>query len=78
MFVGAGPLSATVDGVVYTLSGSADLADLDAGVVEIAPALEAGLPLLNRGWSYRTFRMSTPVAGSSAGFLLRWTAAETP
>jgi autotransporter-associated beta strand protein len=70
-FTGAGPLTATLaaDGLVYSIEGSGDLATFASGVVEVTPALSAGLPAVNSGWSYRTFRLTNPVTSAAAGFL---------
>ena len=35
----------------------------------LTTALTAGLPELTDGWSYRTFRLITPVSGAAKGFL---------
>jgi len=70
-FTGAGPLTATLagDGLVYSIEGSGDLATFASGVEEVTPALSAGLPAVNSGWSYRTFRLTNPVTSAAAGFL---------
>jgi hypothetical protein len=70
-FAGADTVSATVDGLVYSLSASLDLVNFTSTVIELSPPLTAHLPLLDRGWSYRTFRFFTPATTSSSGFLLR-------
>jgi hypothetical protein len=71
VFTGTGRLSATADGIAYTLSGSVDPVDFDEEVMELMPANGTGLPVLNVGWSYRTFHLTKPVAEPSAGFILR-------
>ncbi|MCX6866872.1 MAG: autotransporter-associated beta strand repeat-containing protein, partial [Verrucomicrobia bacterium] len=69
VFSGA-PLTATTDGVVYTIEGSNDLAAFNQGVTEVTPARASGMPALDPGWSYRTFRLSGPVpARGVMGFL---------
>jgi autotransporter-associated beta strand protein len=69
VFIGAPP-TATVDGVVYTIGGSNNLATFDQVVTEVTPASAAGMPALDPGWSYRTFRLSGPVpARGVRGFL---------
>jgi hypothetical protein len=62
VFSGPGDLeSAAIDGIVYHIQGSVDLADyttMDISEItgpEIA-AIQAGLPALPPGWTYRTFR----------------------
>ncbi|MCB1133711.1 MAG: hypothetical protein KDN05_21510, partial [Verrucomicrobiae bacterium] len=50
-------VSDPVDGIVYRIQGSPDLSDWNTTVVsEVVPALDAGLPALDPGWEYRTFR----------------------
>jgi autotransporter-associated beta strand protein len=67
-FIGSGPLNATVGGCVYRIDGTGDLDNFTAGV-EATAALTAGMPDLSDGWSYRTFRLSSPVSGATKGFL---------
>ena len=62
-------LLATVDRVVYTLDGSFDLNDCDEDVEELIPALNIGLPALDAGWSYHSFRLSRPVSELSEGYI---------
>ena len=58
-----------MDGVVYSLAGTLDLKAFDQDVVEVVPALDAGLPALNAGWSFRTFRLAKPVSEAREGFI---------
>ena len=51
-------VTATVDGITYALSGSADLLNFDQHFVEASPARDAGLPALSAGYNYRTFKVS--------------------
>lgn len=67
VFSGAGPVVATVDGVVYSVSGSSDLTRFDGGVIEVELAADGGLPVLGEGWSYRTFRTAGEVSEAEAG-----------
>jgi hypothetical protein len=60
-FSGSTSLSATVDGIVYTIEGTEDLNAYDAAISEVVPSNRSGLPLLSSCWSYRTFRYPTPV-----------------
>lgn len=60
VFSGAGErVSAPVDGLVYRVQGSADLAGWAQAVEEVrgatAEAARAGLPELEAGWAYRSF-----------------------
>jgi autotransporter-associated beta strand protein len=70
-FSGAGPLSATViaDGISYDIEGSTDLVTFSAGVVELGTPITAGLPALNTGWEYRSFRISEPITSQPKSFL---------
>jgi len=69
VFVANGELSATVDGIVYSVAGSFDLIDFENHIVEQVPATETGLPALNPGWSYRTFRLNRAIANQLRGFI---------
>ncbi|MEP4078064.1 family 16 glycoside hydrolase [Haloferula sp.] len=71
VFAGTSPASADADGVRYTITGSSSLdfsGDL-LDVVEVSPAESTGLPPLDFGWSYRTFRFVDTVANPPKGFL---------
>jgi len=74
-FAGAEPLSASVDGLMYSVSASFDLIDFTLSVVELIPPHTADLPPLDRGWDYRTFRSPTLAGPSSPAFLRRAIAA---
>jgi beta-glucanase (GH16 family) len=72
VFSGAPWKSATTDQAVYRIEGSNGLAVFDQIVTEI-PASTTGMPALDAGWAYRSFRLHGPVGGASsrgpAGFL---------
>lgn len=73
-FSGANALTATGDGVTYTIEGSDNLGswllDIDEVTGPDATAIQAGLPALSSGdWTYRTFRSPGPVTGDPAEFL---------
>jgi len=68
VFTGADALSAAQDGVQYQVRASGDLAAWTLDVDEVTPAFDAGLPALNSGWTYRTFRIAGPVATFSRVF----------
>jgi hypothetical protein len=68
-FVSGDELSATVDGIVYSLAGSSDLITFQEQIVEATPASAAGLPTPNPGWAYRTFRLNRPVSDHASGFI---------
>lgn len=78
IFSGAAALTATLDGIIYKLFGSPDLIGYDEGFVEVDPPLQSGLPALDGGWSYRTFRLSRSVAEMRAGFVRLSTGAAPP
>lgn len=68
-FTGTGPMTATADGVNYTLRGSADLSWPGTAVEEIT-AVTTGLPASPpEGFSYHSFRLTAPVSASANGFL---------
>ncbi|MEO0452767.1 MAG: choice-of-anchor Q domain-containing protein [Verrucomicrobiota bacterium] len=70
-------LTAIVDGILYSIIGSDDLANpTDLEVVEAESVLDDGLPALrdldgdgNADWEYRTFRLSSPISAQDRGFL---------
>jgi arylsulfatase A-like enzyme len=66
---GMGPLEANIDGVSYQVRGSVDLQSYEEMVEEVFPAMESGLPPVARGWSYRTFRLTSTNGLSGSGFL---------
>ncbi|MES2996083.1 MAG: PDZ domain-containing protein [Verrucomicrobiota bacterium] len=68
-FNGSGPLVAQVDGIIYSIQGTTDLVDFDAGVVEIPGPLSAGMPVPSAGWEYRSFRLAGPSSTTPRGFL---------
>ncbi len=68
-FVGNEELSAAVDGIGYSIAGSFDILSFDQPMLELVPASEFGLPALNPGWAYRTFRLDQPISSRTSGFL---------
>ena len=60
-------LKQSADGLFYTIQASDDLGAWTLAVAEVtggdATAIQLGLPALNSGWIYRTFRSPGPVAG---------------
>jgi hypothetical protein len=77
VFSGIPLRSNVVDGISYEIQGDADLQDpWDQQVVEVVPALDAGLPVLGDfngvaggDWQYRTFRLGVPLSDSPRYFL---------
>lgn len=67
VFSGTAPASATLvdEQLTYQIGGANDLASFDQAVSEVTPALSSGLPALDDGWSYRTFRLSGNVGGAT-------------
>ena len=71
-----GRLVAVIDGVRYEIQGSTDLANWDAAVEEVTPALAEGVAQpSSAGWELRSFRLTGAEEGS--GFL-RTAVDETP
>jgi hypothetical protein len=72
---------ATIDKVVYTVRGSNNLTAFDQGVTEIA-ASATGMPALDAGWTYHSFRLSGNIGGGTPrgpkGFLDVQIAEEAP
>jgi hypothetical protein len=69
VFTGSPSLSATAEGVVYTLEGGNDLSGFNQVVTEVTPARSDGMAEPFEGWGYRTFRLSGPISAQPAGFL---------
>ena len=77
IFSGAGDqVSAAIDGVIYEIQGTDDLVagfTSSVAVSEVtgtdATNIQAGLPMLDSGWTYRTFRKSASAVSSPASFL---------
>jgi len=61
------------DGLTYRVQATDDLGAFTLEVTEVigadATAIQAGLPVLNAGWTYRTFRSPGPVAGDPLEFM---------
>jgi autotransporter-associated beta strand protein len=76
-FTGSGPMTATIDGVDYTVRGSTDLAGFTTAVSEIA-AITTGLPPAATGYTYRTFRITDPVTAGPKAFLQALAAEDVP
>lgn len=76
-FNGSGPLTATIDGIDYSVRGSTDLAAFTTAVSEI-PAITTGLPPAATGYSYRTFRITDLVSVGPKAFLQALAAEDLP
>lgn len=66
-------LEQTTDVLAYRIQATDDLAAFTLEVTEVtgpdATAIQAGLPALNAGWVYRTFRSPGPALGDPAEFM---------
>jgi len=70
VFSGAAAQTATIDGITYSIEGSDDLSIWNTTVIsEVVPALSAGLPALDTGWTYRTFRTPGSSTSDPADFI---------
>jgi len=78
VFAGTPEKSSTIDGVIYRIQGSNTLALFDQAVSEIAVS-SVGMPPLNTGWSYRSFRLDGAIpARGATGFLRAEIVEEAP
>ena len=73
-FSGAtGQVSGLVDTIIYHVQGSSDLGTFANVISEVtggdAAAIQAGLPVVATGWSYRTFRTAGTVSSVSKDFM---------
>lgn len=72
-FAGSPAPSGTMGDLNYTIQGSNDLTLFDQAVTEVSPAVTEGLPVIDAGWTYRSFRLVGAVGGATprgpAGFL---------
>jgi hypothetical protein len=66
-------LKQAADGLFYKIQASDALGTWTLAVTEVngpdATAIQLGLPALNPGWTYRTFRSPGPVAGDPVEFM---------
>ena len=73
VFSGTTELTATADGVIYRIQASDGLGTWDLSVSEVtgaeATAIQSGLPALQAGWTYRTFRSPGAIAGDPREFI---------
>ncbi len=68
-FSGSPNISASVDGITYTVRGSHDLLTFDSPVVPGSAEDDAGLPPLSPGWEYRSFWLDDGGTLPPRGFL---------
>lgn len=60
-------LTATVDGITYTIEGSLDLVTFESPVSEVTPTLGTGLP--KTGYVFKTFRLNAANGLNGKGFI---------
>ncbi|WP_264512177.1 glycosyl hydrolase [Luteolibacter rhizosphaerae] len=69
----AAKVSALIDGVIYRVQGSANLASYPLEVIEVTGAnavmLQSGMPELSTGWVYRSFRLAGTTVAGGRGFI---------
>lgn len=68
IFGGSPAKSAIIDGLFFMIEGTTDLNAFDREVIEIAASTQ-GMPDLDKGWTYRSFRLSAAPASVSKGFI---------
>jgi hypothetical protein len=70
---GGDQLSTPIDGVIYRIEGDEDLSTFASTIAEVtgedAAAIQAGLPALSSGWTYRTFRAPGNLSSTPKSFL---------
>ena len=64
-----GVMTAEVDGVTYTITGYSDLFTTVSSLVEETPAVTTGLPSLESGYTYKSFRFVSDVDTAKKGFV---------
>jgi hypothetical protein len=62
-------VSDPIDGIVYRIEGDVNLSTFADTISEVTPALDAGLPVLSTGWTYRTFRAPGTIPTVPQAFL---------
>ena len=60
-------LTATQDGVIYTIEGSLDLVTFESAVSEVTPTLGTGSP--KSGYVFKTFRLNASAGLNGKGFI---------
>ncbi len=68
-FTGDTELVGVGSGVRYRIQGDTALNAWASDVDEVAPALSAGLPVPDTGWTYRTFRTAAPISPGTRHYL---------
>ena len=67
VFSGVSPAISTLvdEQISYHIEGTNDLSTFDQAVSEVVPAASSGLPALDAGWSYRSFRLNGNIGGGT-------------
>ncbi|MDB6079543.1 MAG: hypothetical protein JWO82_3290, partial [Akkermansiaceae bacterium] len=73
-----GTLSATIDGIRYSVLGSRDLATWTSEVEEVTPAVPGNAGTPDTGWTLHSFRLKTASGASDKGGFLKLQVTETP
>jgi hypothetical protein len=68
-FTGTGPMTATVDGVTYSIRVSNDLTTFTTALEEVTPAVTTGLPTVPAGYTYKTFRATALRSATTKAFI---------
>ncbi|MEK7951098.1 beta strand repeat-containing protein [Luteolibacter soli] len=72
-FTGTTELTGTADGVLYHIQASDDTGTWNLQVSEVtgadATTIQTGLPALQTGWTYRTFRSPGPITGDPREYM---------
>ncbi len=68
-FAGATELAGEGSGIRYRIQGDPALNLWNSDIDEVSPVLAAGLPALETGWTYRSFRIATPIIGATRHFI---------
>jgi fibronectin-binding autotransporter adhesin len=78
VFSGSPAKSAVIDGALYVIEGTNDLATYDQVIEELGTAQSSGLPTLSTGWTYHSFRLSGDIATRGPRGFLRIRVEESP
>jgi len=67
VFSGDTPATATLvdEKLGYRIEATNDLTTFDQAVSEVVPAASSGLPALDAGWTYRSFRLNGNIGGTT-------------
>jgi len=69
VFTGTTEQAGTGSGIRYRIQGDNELNTWTSPVIEVTPVHSAGMPALDTGWTYRTFRTGTPVTSGTRNYL---------